>query len=218
MDKQKIFLAGFFGIVIVVVMIALVSVLSSVTSQSSTQQPASQNTRQRQTKMSLSPFDTALAKQFMDKNGDGKCDVCGMPVEMCIDSGQLQCNMDSKSTIGILDSQHIHSDFKVYVNGDPVDFNNKEYFMKSSFIHVDSGQNAEEASGLLHMHATGVPLWIFFGSIGLELPDAKAYVNGREVQDYRNYAFSNLDKILITDGVGNLDEQLNSITDFAKNH
>ncbi|MBI2449046.1 hypothetical protein HYV49_01995 [Candidatus Pacearchaeota archaeon] len=173
----------------------------------------------RMSRMSLTPFDIELAKQFMDKDNDGKCDACGMPVEQCIDSGQMQCNMDSKSTIGILGSEHIHADIKVYVNGNTINFANEKYYMKSSFLHLDDNLNKEDASSVLHMHATGVPLWILFDSIELEFPQGiRAYVNGKEISDYRNYVFNDLDKILITDGNGSLEQQLNSITDFAKDH
>ncbi len=193
---------------------------NQITSQDITQMPA-------MSKMSLTPYDKELARQMMDKDGDGKCDVCGMPVEMCIESGQLQCNMDSDSTIGILQSQHIHTDFKVYINEEALDFTGKDHMagMKSgssvsSFIHVDSGAPAPEKTGdVLHMHATGVPLWIFFESIELELPEAtKVYVNGELNSGGLNYVFNDLDKILITDGKGDLQEQLNSVTDFAGNH
>ena len=136
--------------------------------------------------MSFTSFDRALAKEFMDKNNDGKCDSCGMPVDMCIDSGQMQCNTDTKSTIGDLGTQHIHADWKVYINRQPVDFNGKDHMTRmrsnssvSSFIHVDSGAPSPEKTGdLLHMHAKGVPLWIFFESIEMELPDSIiVYVN-----------------------------------------
>ena len=70
----------------------------------------------RMSRMSLTGFDEQIALEFMDKNHDGRCDVCGMPVEQCIDSGQIECNMDSNAKIGILGSQHVHTDFKVYVN------------------------------------------------------------------------------------------------------
>lgn len=228
MNKQNIFLIGFCGIIAVVVVFAFASVISSIATQplKRYEQQQSQQMGQRLTRMSLSSFDAGLAIQFMDKNGDGMCDVCGMPVEMCIDSGQLQCNMDSKSAIGVLGSQHVHADWKIYLKGKAIDLSDKSHMERmrsgqpvSSFIHVDSGAPVPERTGdVLHMHATGVPLWIFFSSIGLELPDVKVYVNEKEIQNYQNYVFKDLDKILITDGIGNLDEQLASITGFAKNH
>jgi len=178
-------------------------------------------------RMSLTNYDKGLARKMMDKDNDGKCDACGMPVEMCMDSGQLQCNMGSESTIGVLESQHIHTDWKVYVDGNFVDFTGKDHMtgMKSgssvsSFIHIDSGAPAPEKTGdIIHMHATGVPLWIFFDSINLDLSKStKVYVNGELNLHGLNYVFNDLDKILITDGIGNLEEQINSITNFAKIH
>ncbi len=190
-------------------------------------------------RMSLTSFDKELARQMMDQNNDGRCDVCGMPVEQCIDGGQLQCSMDPNANIGILGSQHIHADFKVYTNGKLVDFAENKYYMGSSFIHLDESQNKQDASGVLHMHATGVPLWIFFKSIGMDFnndcitldtkkkfcndenKNIKFLVNGKENNEFENYVFRNLDKILISYGNENQQEiqkQLDSITDFAKNH
>ncbi len=197
-------------------------------------------------RMMLTNYDKELAKKFMDKDNDGKCDSCGMPVEMCIDSGELQCTMGSKSAIGKLDSAHMHADFKIYVNGNVIDFSDKAHMERmktdlpvSSFIHVDSGSSSHEKTGdVLHMHATGVPLWIFFESVGMKFEkdcftvdtgerycnngekSLKFYVNGKENNEFRGYVFNDNDKILIS--YGNQDEdvssQLNSITDYAKNH
>lgn len=178
----------------------------------------------RMSRMTLTGFDAALAKEFMDKDNDGKCDACGMPVEMCISSGQLQCNMDPASTIGVLGSQHIHADWKVYIDGQPFDFtpfamdmSNMNANVTSSFIHVDRGaQPPEGTSDVIHMHATGVPLRLFFNSIGggfnetcLVLPnntrlcntDSKMlrfHVNGVPNDEFGDYVFNDLDKMLIS--------------------
>ncbi len=182
---------------------------------------------EKMSRMSFSDFDRQTAMKLMDKNNDGKCDACGMPVEMCIDSGEMECSMSPDSKIGKLGSQHIHADWKIYLDGKVMDFSGKDHMTRmqkglsvSSFIHVDSGSPSPEKTGdVLHMHATGVPLSLFFKSLDIELPDnVKMYVNGKEVQDWKNYVFSDLDKILITDGKGNITEQLNSITDFTGNH
>ena len=182
---------------------------------------------QGMSRMSFSSFDRELAIELMDKNSDGKCDACGMSVEMCIDSGQMECNMVSDAKIGVLGSQHIHADWKIYLDGKVMDFYDKDHMARmqkglsvSSFIHVDSGSPEPEKTGdLIHMHATGVPLWIFFESVDLELPEnLKIYANGIEVADWKKYVFNDLDKILITNGKGDLSEQLNSITNFAGNH
>ena len=190
-------------------------------------------------RMSLTSFDKELGRELMDQNHDGRCDTCGMPVEQCLDSGQLECNMDPNSKTGILGSQHVHADFKVYINEKPLNFADSRYYMKSSFLHLDDNQNKEDASGVLHMHATGVPLWVFFKSIGMDFDKncitlenkeklcnngnkkLKFYVNGKESNEFENYVFNNLDKILISYGNENQQEiqkQLDSITDFAKLH
>lgn len=198
-------------------------------------------------RMSLTNFDKQLAKQIMDTNNDGRCDICGMPVEQCIDAGELQCNMGINSKMGVLGSQHIHSDWKVYINGKPLDFSDKSHMERmrsnqpvSSFIHVDSGAPAPEKTGdILHMHATGIPLWIFFNSIGMDFnkdcitlenkekfcndenKKLKFFVNGKENNEFENYVFNDLDKILISYGDESKEEaknQLASITDFAKIH
>ncbi len=240
MNKQNIFLSAFFVIVITVVLFAFSTAFSAF-------QITGPVTGQ-QTRMSLSPFDRGLALQLMDKDSDGKCDACGMDIQLCMDSGQIQCNMDSKSTIGVLGSQHIHADWKVYINGKALDaaffeplamdmskMDNKK---TSSFTHLDRGAPSPEKTGdLIHMHATGVPLWIFFKSVGMDfnkesftLPDGrkfpndgkntlKFYVNGKPNSEWENYVFSDLDNILISYGNEiDLTQQLNSITNFAKNH
>ena len=201
----------------------------------------------RISRMSLTEFDTQLAIEFMDKNHDGRCDICGMPVEQCIDSGQIECNMDPNAKIGILGSQHIHADWKIYIDGKALDFSDKSHMERmrnnmpvSSFIHVDSGAPAPEKTGdVLHMHASGVPLWIFFKSIGMDFNkgcitlenkekfcndenrEFKFFVYGKESNEFENYVFNNLDKILISYGDESEEEvknQLASITDFAKLH
>src|SRR3989344_3513182 len=130
------------------------------------EQPSSQ--MKRISTMTLTSFDKEIGRQLMDRNNDGRCDSCGMPVEMCLDSGQLECNMASDAKIGVLGTQHIHADFKVYMNGKSLNFADNRYYMKSSFMHLDNQQNKDDAGGLLHMHATGVPLWVFLNSIGMD--------------------------------------------------
>lgn len=253
-NTQSIFLTGFLVVVGVVVLYALFISFSAILSpDQSLDQNAALSTPQnsmgeRKTRMGLTSFDAGLAKKFMDKDNDGKCDACGMPVEMCMDSGQLQCNMDSESTIGDLGSQHVHADLKVYLNGKvlgddaleslAMDMSKKDNLMTSSFIHLDKGAPAPEKTGdVLHMHATGVPLWIWFESVGWKLDkdclktsagkyctnaqnSLKFYVNEEQNSNYGEYVFNDLDQILIS--YGPKDEevrpQLNSITDFAVKH
>src|SRR3989344_6416941 len=194
--------------------------------------------------LSFTAFDVQLAKKLMDKDNDGKCDSCGMDVEFCIQSGQLECTMVPGAKIGILDSQHIHADWKIYIDGKALDLYDKSHMERmrnnmpvSSFIHVDSGAPAPEKTGdVIHMHAKGVPLWIFFKSIGMDFnkdcitlenkekfcndnnKKLKFFVNGKESNEFENYVFNDLDKILISYGDENQEEiknQLAEITDFA---
>ena len=205
------------------------------------------NMPKRMSRMTLTSFDKELAKQLMDTNNDGRCDVCGMSIEQCIDGGQIECSMDSNAQIGILGSAHIHADWKIYINDKQLGFSDKSHMERmrnnqpvSSFIHVDSGAPEPEKTGeILHMHATGIPLWIFFKSIGMDFnkdcitlenkekfcsegnKKLKFFVNGKENNEFENYVFNDLDKILISYGNENEEEirqQLASITDFAKLH
>ena len=210
------------------------------------EQQITAHTPAKMSRMSLTSFDKQLAGQLMDTNNDGRCDVCGMPVEQCIDAGELQCNMGINSQMGVLGSQHIHADWKIYIDNKPLDFSDKSHMERmranqpvSSFIHVDSGAPAPEKTGdVLHMHATGIPLWVFFKSIGMDFnkdcifgnnekfcnaenKKLKFFVNGKQNNEFENYVFTDLDKILISYGDESEEEiknQLDSITDFAKSH
>lgn len=243
--KDKVVLS-FTVLAVVFAVFTLIYALTPLFPTTSFDQPTASKSSMAKSSSKLTTFDRELALKFMDKDRDGKCDSCGMPVEMCIDSGELQCTMSGKSAIGKLNSQHIHADFKVYVNGRQLDFSDKAHMERmranlpvSSFIHVDSGAPAPEKTGdVLHMHATGVPLWIFFESIGMKFDKQclvleeetpycekkentlKLYVNGRPNERYEQYVFQDDDKILISYGNKNEDaaDQLGSITDFANDH
>ena len=248
MKKGKIDIVAILLITILIAAVgmfgySLIDLFSSKTEK--VNQAPSQMTKA--SRMSLTSFDKELAIEFMDKNHDGRCDVCGMSVEQCIDSGQLECNMDPNAKIGILGSQHIHADWKIYIDGKQLGFSDKSHMERmrnnqpvSSFIHVDSGAPAPEKTGdILHMHATGIPLWIFFKSIGMDFnkdcltlenkekfcsegnKKLKFYVNGKLNNEFENYVFKDLDKILIGYGDESEEEiqkQLSAITDFAKIH
>ncbi len=218
------------GIAIVVVLIAFNFYLMS---QLRDLQPAPKKTR-----MMLTEWDKAKARELMDANNDGKCDICGMPIDKCISSGMMQCSgMDPNARIGLLESQHIHADWKIYLDGKGLDLSQYSHMQRmqegksvSSFIHVDEGGTVEKTGDIIHMHATGVPLSFFFESIGIKIEDGcltiegkeyckvKMYVNEQENSELENYVFTDKDKLLITDGKGNIKEQMNSITSFAEVH
>jgi len=237
------------GLIIVVVIIAVFSLFYASKFMFFPKEEAqgTQEQTDHSSSVSFTAFDVQLAKRLMDKDNDGKCDSCGMDVEFCIQSGQLECTMVPGAKIGILGSQHIHADWKIYIDGKALDFYDKSHMERmrnnmpvSSFIHVDSDSPAPEKTGdILHMHASGVPLWIFFESVGMKfdkecfaLDDGRSYcnnatnrlrfyVNGKENSEYENYVFKGNDRILISYGNENEEEirqQLSSITDFSKNH
>ncbi len=141
--------------------------------------------------------------------------------------------------IGTVGSQHIHADIKIYVSGKQMNFADNKYYMRSSFVHFDNQQDKADAGGVLHMHATGAPMWAVLKSLGMEIGNncltlenneklcnnnkqmLKFFVNGKNVGDIENYVFKDLDKILVSygDETGQqLIEQIKSVTDYAKNH
>ncbi len=165
-------------------------------------------------KVSLTSFDKEIAKELMDKDNDGKCDSCGMDIKSCIDTGQLQCNMDKSSTIGVLGSDHIHAHLEIDINGEKISLNNEKYFVKSAFVHVEDGEGAGE---MLHIHAKGIPIWLFFKSIGIEFNSSsfifegneysnnenkklRFFVNEKENDQFGDYVPKDMDKILILYG------------------
>ncbi|HLF55043.1 MAG TPA: hypothetical protein VI612_04960 [Candidatus Nanoarchaeia archaeon] len=218
------------GIAIAVILIAFNFYLMS---QLKDLQPAPKKMR-----MMLTEWDEAKARELMDANNDGKCDICGMSIDKCISSGMMQCSgMDPNARIGLLESQHIHADWKIYIDGKLLDLAQYSHMQRmkenksvSSFIHVDSGAPEPEKIGdIIHMHATGVPLNFFFESIGMRLDGdclqindkkhcgIKIYVNGKENAELGDYVFNDDDKILITDGK-DVEKQMSSITNFAEVH
>ncbi len=189
-------------------------------------------------------FDLALAQKIMDKDGDGKCDTCGMDMDFCIGNGQIQCTMGASTeefSIGILDTtkekNHYHADFKIFVNNNEINFARPEYFVKSRFMHVENDPLGDTGK-VLHMHATGVPLWLFFESIGMKFDNdcfipgtgekycndgrntLKFYVNGKANRQFGDYVFQDDDRILISYGLENegIQTQMEAVTSFSQNH
>lgn len=200
-------------------------------------------------RMSFSAFDEEKATEFMDKDDDGMCDACGMEITQCIASGMMQCTMDPEAQIGVLGTQHIHADWKIYINGKPFDWTpfadrHQKQMMgdtsikdTSAFIHIHPAQAPEKAVDAIHMHATGVPLSLFFESLGIKLSKdcfevnemkhctegqntLKFFVNGKPSNQYGAYIFNDLDKILISYGQKSEDvsKQISSITSFSEAH
>ena len=146
---------------------------------------------------------------------------------------QLQ-NYDNQlhllSGIGALRSTHIHSDVKVYINGQSIDFSQRKYQLATSFIHFEDG-----LGDVVHVHATGMTIGQLFKSLKGDLNNnclvlesqnycnenekkLKFYVNGQPNNQFDNYIIHDLDKVLVSYGNENdseIQKQLASITNLA---
>ena len=134
------------------------------------------------------------------------------------------------SGIGPLGSTHIHSDAKVYINGQSIDFSQRKYQLASSYIHFEDG-----LGDVVHVHATGLALGHLFKSLGMDFNNncimfeekdycsnnekkLKFYVNGKLNNQFDNYVIKDLDKYLISYGDENeseIQKQLSTITNLA---
>ncbi len=238
MEKDKIVPAifGFFLIILISlsVFFALPMVFPNKSNSSVTFSFAVLNS-DNFSKKNFTEFDRKLAIKLMDKDEDGKCDACGMNVELCMDSGQIECNMVPGAKFGVLGSAHIHANFKVFLNGKEFDFGQQKYAVKSRFMHVENDV-PEEFGKLLHIHATGMPLWLFFESLGMKLSkdcfeldtgenfcsnsdnSLNFYVNGQPSNEFQDYVPKDKDKILISlygNETNDIGKQLESITNYS---
>ena len=139
-------------------------------------------------------------------------------------------DMHLLSDIGQLRSTHIHSDVKVYVNGNAIDFSQRKYQLASRFIHFEEG-----IGDVVHVHATGMTLGHLFKSLGGDINNncitidkqtscnensktLKFYVNGQKNNEFANRVIKDIDKYLISYGNENdaeIQKQLSSVTSLA---
>ena len=114
---------------------------------------------------------------------------------------------------GALGSEHSHAGILVKIFGDTFDFSAPAYQIKSPWIHFESRDGST-----IHKHATGVELEYLFNSISIGIdekcfifPDGKSFctnedytlkyfINGKQVNDIRDYEIIEDDKILIVFG------------------
>ena len=132
--------------------------------------------------------------------------------------------------IGQLGSTHIHTDVKVYINSNSIDFSQHKYQLATSFIHFEDGLGE-----VVHVHAIGMTVGQLFKSLKGDLNNncivldgqrncnedgkkLKFYVNVQPNNEFSNYVIHDLDKILISYGNENesdIQKQLSSITNLA---
>lgn len=147
----------------------------------------------------------------------------------------LTGSLSPSTGIGPAGSTHIHQDFKVYINGNPIDFSQGKYQKP----HLNAKVHLEGWDGdLIHKHATGVTMGFFLKSVSISFDKnclaidtgenycndgdstLKFYINGKPNPEWENYDLKDGDKILVSYGNESEDEvkqQLSSITDKAKN-
>jgi len=134
--------------------------------------------------------------------------------------------------IGPVGSTHIHVDYKVYLNGQDVDFAKREYMVKAPHVHIESMDG-----DVIHVHATGVTIGEFFRTLGMKFTKdcfvlkpqpkfctegdktLKFYVNGQPNELYDDYLPSDLDQLLISygsDSPEDIQKQIASVTDKAR--
>ncbi len=145
------------------------------------------------------------------------------------------------SQIGALGSTHIHADFAVFLDGQQLTPLPAKYFVRSPYAHVETGPGV---GTVIHIHATNVPLSLFFKSLGMDFNSEcfkldtgiqycnssdktlKMYVKHADGEweqnfEYEKYTFKDLDKILISFGNESeeqLELQMGNVTDFSKDN
>ncbi|MEK6983108.1 MAG: hypothetical protein AABX33_00915 [Nanoarchaeota archaeon] len=132
--------------------------------------------------------------------------------------------------VDLLSSAHLHADVKVYINGNVVDFSQKKYQLKNSFIHFEEG-----IGDVIHTHASGLTIGHMLKSVGIDFNSncvtldsknycndkenrLKFYLNGQPNNEFDNRVIRDLDKYLISYGSEDdleIQKQLNSVTNLA---
>ncbi|MBI4895620.1 MAG: hypothetical protein HY831_03960 [Candidatus Aenigmarchaeota archaeon] len=131
---------------------------------------------------------------------------------------------------------HLHSDFKVYLNGQAYNFTSEKY-MSMEGHHLSERTHLHDMNGdIIHIHAAGVSLGEFFNSSDIKFNSTcfvlnngtsycnsdnskiKLYVNGIENIQMEKYNLKDLDRILITYGNESSEQiksQIDGVTDVS---
>ena len=142
--------------------------------------------------------------------------------------GSTSSNNLGSVNLGSVGSTHTHQDFKMYVNGQMVDFSQPKYQLRSNLVHF------EESNGnVIHTHATGMTVGYMLGTLNIEMTSEclsidgvrycnngnsklKMYVNSQPSSEFGSYLMKDLDKILVSYGnETDLSGQIASITNEA---
>lgn len=126
----------------------------------------------------------------------------------------------------VFGSAHEHASLSVRIFGDEFDFTPPEFQLQSSFIHLENSDGY-----VIHRHSKDVTLGYFFETLNFRLlPDCiifpderrfcsdedytlKFYINGKKVNDLRNYIIFEGDFILISYGSEDKEEIAKQLLD-----
>jgi len=124
---------------------------------------------------------------------------------------------------------HIHADFKVYINGEAMNFSQEKYMSNEKRLLSNFAHLHDLEGDVMHFHLRGVDLGFFFKTLNITFTHdcfdgycnegsktLKLYVNGKLNSKMQDYIPKDLDKILITYGDDtDLAQQIASVTDKA---
>lgn len=122
------------------------------------------------------------------------------------------------NNLGELDSAHRHMSLLIFINGEGVNLSQNRYMLQSEYVHLENGDGT-----IIHTHATGVTLPYFLSTLNIKLTQncikieqdkqfcsfsegdglLKIIVNGKQINNIKEYELRHKDKILIVYGNDN---------------
>ena len=120
---------------------------------------------------------------------------------------------------GAIGSAHEHAVFRLFINGQIVDFSQPQYQLKNRYIHFEGSDG-----DTIHKHATGVDIGFLFETLGMKFSSEcftmdnvtqycnegsnalKFFVNDGRNDMYNNYVLKDNDQILISYGAEELQQ------------
>jgi len=135
----------------------------------------------------------------------------------------------------VVESIHVHVDWRLFVNGKPIDYYTEEHFESNAITHMHSPEDGPDNDWVIHAHNKGVTLRHFLTGLGIEASHRcleldgnrycnsddlilTYYINGELNVDAPDYELQDGDRILVTFGneTGDaLQSQLNMVGSIA---
>ncbi len=129
---------------------------------------------------------------------------------------------------------HVHADFKVYLDKNPINFSQSKYQSTSTKINHDFVHLHDDNGDVIHYHAKNISLSEFFNSLNMNFTNncfiddlnnsycnnedskLRTFVNGIEIQNAPDYVANDLDRILIVySNRTDFEDLINNVTDEA---